>query len=96
VPRTMRVGMVLRGLRGMVRGVHGVAMRDMRMMTRLLVVAFLVMFCRLAVMFGRVFVMLGGRFVMFGLGVAGHDDLPGSPRCGEAASEPCRGFVQEA
>lgn len=72
----MRVGMMFRRLRGMVCCVHGMALRDMRMVAGLLVIAFLVKFCRLAVVFGRVFVMLGGRLVMFGLGVAGHDHLP--------------------
>jgi hypothetical protein len=72
----MRVGVMLRRLRRMVRRMHGMALRDMRVVAGLLVVAFLVKFCRLAVMFGRVFVMLGCCLVMFGLGVAGHDDLP--------------------
>jgi hypothetical protein len=64
----MRVGMVFRGFGGM----HGMSVRDMRMMSGLFVVAFFVMFCCLAVMFCRVFVMLGSRFVMLGFGFAGH------------------------
>jgi hypothetical protein len=69
----MRVGMLLRCLARVVRGMHSVAMCDMRVVAGLLMVARLLMFCRLAVMFGRVLMMLGGCLVMLGLGVAGHD-----------------------
>jgi hypothetical protein len=72
----MRVSVVLRCFLGIMRGVHCMAVRDMRMMAGLLVVAFLVMFCRLGVVLGRVFMMLGGCFVVLDLGVSGHDDLP--------------------
>jgi hypothetical protein len=90
----MRVGMVFRGFGGMMRGMHGMSVRDMRMMSRLFVVAFFVMFCCLAVMFCRVFVMLGSRFMMLGFGFAGHCCSP----CmrGEAARKLWRDFMQEA
>jgi hypothetical protein len=89
----MRVGMVFRGFGGMMRGMHGMSVRDMRMMSGLFVVAFFVMFCCLAVMFCRVFVMLGSRFVMLGFGLL---DITVLPACGEAARKPWRGFMQEA
>ncbi len=68
----MHVGMVFRCFGSMVRRMHCVAVRDMCMMSRFLVIALPVMLRRLAMMFCRVFVMFGGRFVMLDLGVARH------------------------
>ncbi len=55
---------VLRGLVGMVRGMHAVAMRQMGVMRGLFVVAALVVLGGLAMVLGGVLVMLGGGMVM--------------------------------
>src|ERR1700691_2780029 len=72
----MRVGMMFRGFRGVVGCMNRVTVRDMGMLTGLLVVAFRVMLRGFPMMFGGVFVVLGSCLVMLVLGVGGHVDLP--------------------
>jgi hypothetical protein len=72
----MRVGMAFRRFSRMVFGMERMAMRDMRVMASLVMVAVFVVFGCFAVMFGCELVMLGGRLVMRGLGIAGHCRSP--------------------
>jgi hypothetical protein len=69
-------GVVLRGLVGMVLGLHGVAVRGMRMVSRRLVVAGLVLNRGLAMMLGRGFVVFSGLLVVFGALVFCHCRFP--------------------
>jgi hypothetical protein len=59
-------GVVLAGFLGMVHGVKMVAVRNMDVVSGLLVIRAAMMLGGLAVMLGRGFVMAGGFFVMFG------------------------------
>jgi hypothetical protein len=66
---------MLAGFFGMMSGVDGVPMRDVRVMTGRFVVAFFVMLGGFAVMGGGFLMMFGGFVVMLGTFV-GHDEFP--------------------
>ena len=70
------LGMVAACLVMMMLGMAGMAMRGMGMMSRLLMIAGLVMFGGLAVMLRRVLVMLGGLVMMLDALVSAHVSLP--------------------
>jgi hypothetical protein len=62
----MPLGMSLGGLFGVLGGVQMVTVREMSMMTALLVVLLLMMLRRLTVVLCRLFVVLRGLLVMLG------------------------------
>jgi len=71
----MRVGVVLGGFAGMVRGVKSVTMRDVGVVRGFLMVAVLVVLGSLAVVSRCVLVMFGGLSVVFGSFVVLHRNI---------------------
>ena len=70
------LGVVAARLMMMMFGMAGMAMRGMGMVSRLLMVAGLVVFGGFAVMLRRMLVMLGGLVMMFDALVLAHVSLP--------------------
>jgi hypothetical protein len=71
----VRVGVLLAGFVGVVRRVQMVAVRQMGVMSRLLVIGGAVMFRGPAMVLGGGFVMLGGLFVVFSQQACVHEIL---------------------
>jgi hypothetical protein len=73
---TVLIGVRLRGLFCMVRGIQVMSVRDMSMMPALFMRSFFVMPSRLLVVARCVFMMFSGFLVMFRAFMLGHFDSP--------------------
>ena len=71
----MRRGVVLAGFRRVVRSMCVVPVRHKRVVTRLLVITCIVMFCRFAVVPCRALVMVGRASMMIGTVMGCHSRL---------------------
>ncbi len=84
----MRLDMMLGGFTGMMIGLEAVAVRDMRVVAREVMLTLFVALGGFAMMLSGLFVMVGGGLMMFDFAQSAHFLLP--REAAEAAIEPCR------
>ncbi len=84
----MRLNMMLGGFASMMIGLEAVAVRNVRMMAREVMLTLFVALGGFAMMLGGLFVMVGSSVMMFGFVQSAHFLLP--RRAAGAAIEPCR------
>jgi hypothetical protein len=84
----MRLDMMLGGFVGVMIGLKAVAMRDVRVMAREVMLALVVVLGSFTMMLGGLFVMVGSGLMMLGFVQSAHFLLP--REAAGAAIEPCR------
>ena len=85
----MRLDMMLGGFTSMMIGLEAVAVRDMRVVAREVMLALFVVLGGFTMMLGGLFVMVGSGFMVVGFVQSAHFLLP--REAAGAATEPCRG-----
>jgi hypothetical protein len=84
----MRLDMMLGGFVSVMIGLETVAMRDVRVMAREVMLTLFVVFGGFTMMLSGLFVMVGSGLMMLGFVQSAHFLLP--REAAEAATEPCR------